>query len=292
MDKLVIDAIKDKYGFTVVSSKDLYSYYGGVSEITTDKGEVFIFKYRGNVGESGLLHHEAVVEFCNFVEENITEFVTQKYIPNLVGEYFTYLWNRDYCYIVEKREINKKTYITPREQRFVGQLMRIFHTKLKDFKHPGLIGTEYMAGFGQAELNCLAQNYKLEEYEPFIKPFDYEEEGLETTLLHGDWHESNMSFSKPPFLFDLDTLSRGTRLEEIARSVTHWNFGGKPKKELFENMVKGYGDLTQKEIDLAIKVMISTSYKKYAMFMLHKDLDHANGYKYLAEYLKREFNLE
>lgn len=286
----LIKAIKDSYGFNVVKIQDIYSYFGGVSEIVTDQGQTYILKLRRDLDDIDLTRHDAVVAFCDFVAANITEFVTQKFLRTKEGKTLQHLEGDDYFYIVEKQEIVRKEELTVEEQLELGRLMRAFHIKLKDFKHQGIGDTSWMTSFTDEDLALLRKDFKEEEYAEYIKPLDYKALGLEVILIHGDWHQGNMSFTNPSFIFDLDTLSYGSRVEEIARSVTHWHFK-RSKIELYENLVKGYEILPQNEIDLIPKVMVRICYKKYCEFNLHGDSKNANGYKALGSQLKESFNL-
>lgn len=287
---LLLKAVKDNYGFNVVKIQDIYSYFGGVSEITTDQNQTYILKLRRGLDEIDLTRHDAMIAFCDFVSANVSEFITQKTIRTKQGKTLQHLRDDDYFYIVERREIIRKEELIVEEQLELGRLMRAFHTELKGFKHLGIGDTSWMTSFTKEELALLRQDFKEEDYREYVKPLDYKDLGLEVILIHGDWHQGNMSFTNPPFIFDLDTLSYGSRVEEIARSITHWHFK-RPKIEFFENLVKGYGILPQSEIDLIPKVMVRICYKKYCEFSLHGDSKNAYEYKALGLQLKEAFNL-
>lgn len=286
----LVNSIRENYGINIVETNSLYSYYGGVSEITTINGQVFILKLLEDVDDRALLHHEAVVAFCEYIQQNVTEFTTQELVKNKYDKTLQHLEGENYFYIAQKKEIITKKDLTISEQQELGNLMRVFHSKLQDFKHPGIGDAKWMRTFSKEDLELLKEGFAENEYKEYIKDWDYDEMGLQVTLLHGDLHQANMSFTNPPFIFDLDTLSMGSRVEEIARSITHWATR-QSKKDFFENIVKGYQILSEDEIKLIPKVMVTICYKKYCEFNLHSDRENANRYKALAGQIKEWFKL-
>ncbi len=280
-----------KYGIKVSQLTPIYSYFGGVYELSTSDGKGYILKLLRNPSVSDMQHFEAVVAFADYVAKNISEFTTQKFIKDNEGQIVQVYDDKNYFYLVQKQEIIKKDELTEAEQLALGNLLRIFHEKLKSFKHQGIDNTEWMTSFSSEEQKILAAEFPSNEYEPYVEKIDYLKENLEVILIHGDLHQGNISFNETPFIFDLDTLCYGSRVEEIARTITHWRFK-RSKLELFENLTKGYAILTKHELELLPQIMVRICYKKVCEFLDNDDRDNVDRYKVLATQLKEAFNLK
>ncbi|KXK07541.1 MAG: serine/threonine protein kinase [Microgenomates bacterium OLB22] len=237
----VLEAIQDRYGFSEFSTEPIYSYYGGVFDLITREGQSYILKIARDPDTYKLEHLKAEIEFCSIVKEKITAFVTQSYIPDKEG---IIIQKSDSVvfYLLQKHEIIEKKLLSAYDQQSIGKLMSIFHTNLKSFDHPGIGGTSWMREVEADQYAMLLSVLPEEQFAPYISPLDYTGLNLTKTLIHGDWHDGNMSFTDPPFLFDLDTLSYGSPAEEIARTLTHWDAGLVPVKQFYDNLLIGYGE--------------------------------------------------
>ncbi|OGK17011.1 hypothetical protein A2690_02465 [Candidatus Roizmanbacteria bacterium RIFCSPHIGHO2_01_FULL_39_12b] len=285
----IINKIKAQYGIMITSWKPIWSYYGGVFEITVDTNSSYILKIIRNPDEYKLRHLEAEVAFTQAVTENITEFITQTFIQDK-NENELQKSNNDMFYLLKKHEIIKKSVPTPQEQQHVGRLIHAFHTKLVDFKHEGIAGTSWMREVEPEQYKILLQNMAEKEFAPFVAPLNYEESHLTKTLIHGDWHDDNFSFSTPPFLYDLDTLSYGAASEEIARTITHWTNDDLSIKDFYENILVGYRDLSQDEIDVIPRVAVAICLRQFAEITQNGDkYNDARGFLELEKKLKSLF---
>lgn len=287
---LLLHIMKDRFGLEVRGAKEIRSYYGGVFEVAIDLDRGYVVKVFKALDEKGKQRHAAAVAFSDYVGQNVSEFTTQRFVRNRDGGTLQPIGGDDYFYVVEKQEIVTRKELAEEEQRGLGVLMKVFHTHLKDFKHPGIGDSSWISSFDDQDLALLRRDYRESEYVRYTQPLDHAASGLDSTLLHGDWHAGNMSFTSPPFLYDLDTLCFGSPAEEIARSVTHWDTRA-PKRAFMENIVAGYASLTPKEVELIPRLMVTICYKKYCEFMHNNDRGNAEGYRALAGYLKREFDL-
>lgn len=287
----ISQTVSDKYGIAVSQLTPIDTYYGGVYELTDSNEKNYILKFLQNPSVSDMQHFEAVIVFADYVAKNISEFTTQKFIKDNEGKILQVYDDKNYFYLVQKQEIIKKNELTEAEQLALGNLLRVFHEKLKSFKHQGIGNTKWMTSFSSEEQKLLAAEFTNEEYMPYVEKIDYIKENLEVLLIHGDLHQGNISFSKIPFIFDLDTLCYGSRVEEIARTITHWRFK-RSKIELFENLTKGYSILSKHEMELLPQLMVRICYKKVCEFLDHDDRDNADRYKALAMQLKEAFGLK
>lgn len=285
----IINVIKDKYGFSEINYKSLFSYFGGVFEIKDQKNKTYILKIIRKPDEYKIRHLDAEIVFSSTVTQTITEFITQSFIPDREKVILQKV-DADFFYLLEKHEIIKKTILTKDDQQLVGKLMRIFHTKLSNFKHDGLGDSLWMREVDEKQYSILLKVLHEDEFAKYVEPLDYEKLSLNRTMIHGDWHGDNMSFTEPPFLYDLDTLCYGSAVEEIAWALTHFDTGVSVK-EFYDNLLLGYRDLKQHEIDFIPHVAIAICYKCYAELTQHGDEKYAGSFIKLAKEIKRLFNL-
>ncbi len=297
MNQDLIKLVKKTYGLKIVSSSlQEGSYSKRVWEITTATNQKFILKLLSGYDEKDLLHFQAETYFCEFVNSNIAELKTLQYLKNTNGDMiqlFRPEFN-DYFVIMEKHPIIHKPYLTSEEQINLGKLIASVHKKLKGFDHPGLWTTDWMRKVDNETEILLRREFpdlEFMKYKKFMKPLDYEGFGLELITIHGDWHQANMSFTNPPFLFDLDTLSRGSRVEELARTLTHWDDDLSKIKIFYDNLITGYEDLKDEEIALIPKLIMAQLYNKYGEFSGHKDLKNSQRIKNSIPIVRKLFKL-
>lgn len=264
------------------------SYYGGVFEIETDN-ENFIVKVIRDPDTYKIAHIDAEITFCRFVHEHITSFTSQTFITDKEGGILQQ--TADECfYLLKKHSIVKKDTLSNEDQQTIGRLMRDFHRGLHNFEHKGIGESTWMREVNQKEYELLLKHFKEEEFVAFVQPLNYEELNLPKTLLHGDWHGENFSFSNPPFLFDLDTLCYGSPAEEIARTITHW-YSGSSIKNFYKNIIKGYETLSDTEIIIIPRLAVAICYKQFAEVAIYGDLSYANHFKELADEVKSAFSI-
>lgn len=287
----VLEAIQDRYGFSDISTVPIYSYNGGVFDLKIHEGESYILKIVRDPDSYKKEHIKAEIEFCDQVKEKITEFTTQSYVPDLAGTIIQESGHSIF-YLLQKHEIIEKKLLSAYDQQYIGKLMNIFHTNLKSFDHPGIGGTSWMREVDTSQYALLLKVLREEQFAPYISPLDYTGLNLTKTLIHGDWHDGNMSFTDPPFLFDLDTLSYGSPSEEIARTLTHWDAGMVPFKQFYDNLLIGYGEgLLTQEIEQISRIAVAMCYKKYAELSQHGDQPYADSFMKMAQEIKDFFGL-
>ncbi len=285
----IANSIKEAYGNPLQSTKPVHSYYGGVFDITLKSSQSYILKIVRHPDSYKMNHLNAEVAFCRYVKEHVDEFTTQTFVPGTSGKVLQQS-DDDCYYLLEKHQIVKKDILAKEDQMMIGHLMNSFHKSLKDFKHDGIGESSWMREVDDEEYTLLQEHFDEQEFASYVKPLDYEKLGLTKTLLHGDWHGDNFSFSKPPFLYDLDTLCYGSPAEEIARSITHW-YTGVPLKEFYDNLIEGYKDLSNHEIGLIPKIAVAICYKQFAEVTNHGDHKYAEHFKMLANEVKQVFGL-
>lgn len=290
----VIKSIKEKFGLEITESLPAHSYFTRVWEIVTDGGERLILKllpdfYRGNI-----FSYRAVIAVCDLINEKISDFKTIRHIKDQKGE-VVQEWKDGHFYVLmEKQEMAEMSDFTPQRQQQIGHLMWLFHTKLKNFSHPGLGGTRWMRKIDEKSLPQLQKAFPDRGYLPYLEftqRVDYKKLNLELTTIHGDWHGGNMSFTSPPFLFDYDTLSKGSAVEDIARTLSHWEMDNSQRKVFFDNFLTGYPGLSENEKNLIPRFIIATLYANYLYYLELKDFKNAQLTKEAIPVVKKAFSL-
>jgi len=295
MDNQIDILLENNFGFKPRNSVLLGGYSSRVWEVEINQDRNLVVKILKDQNDKDLLHHQAEVAFSRAV--NSTGVIqTLKFIPDTKGQTIHRLHQDgdDYFVVIEPHPIVHKVDLSKEEQQNLGHLMSVVHSMFVDFDHPGLGTTKYMREVNLVEMDLIAQAFPDEGYKSYLKfmqPLDYQTLGLTTTVIHGDWHQANMSFTQPPFLFDLETLARGTRVEELARTITHWWMEPTAKKVFFENLVRGYQDLTQAELEIIPQLAITQLYRKYAEFISYNDPKNANRVRESIPVIKSLFNL-
>ncbi len=283
----VIDSIHDHYNFEITSQQLLNSYYSGVFEIGTNANASYILKIFNN---PQIDHLRSQIEFSRCVKENITEFTTQEFVLDKHNEALNKVGD-NYFYILKKHEIVNKTDVNKEEQQLIGRLMKTFHISLSSFRHIGIGSSSWMRELEPIHAVLLKQYIDEREYLPYVGKIDYQSLKLPVTLIHGDWHDQNMSFTSPPFLYDLDTLSYGSPSEEIARTITHWSVEKEKIKEFYDNLLIGYGTLTKSEIAVIPLVAVAICYKQSAEVEQNGNKKYAADFRELAKYIKDTFKV-
>ena len=294
MDNQINIQLNKLFGYKVLTSTLIGGYSKRVWEIQTDSHK-YVIKLLEGQSEKDLLHHHAEVAFSSIVNSTgVLE--TVKFISDTKGDTIHRIdKNRnDYFVVIESHPIIKKTNLNSEEQQELGHLMSVLHAKLKGFAHPGLGNTKYMREVNTDEMKLINEAFPdagYKNYLKFMQPLDYQALDLKTTVIHGDWHQANMSFTQPPFIFDLDTIAWGARVEELARTLTHWWVDPSEVKDLYRNLIIGYATLTQSEIDIIPSLIIAQQYRKYAEYRGYKDPINAERVKESIPVLKSLFSL-
>ncbi len=295
MDNQIDKLLENNFGFKTKNPILLGGYSSRVWEVETNQNRKLIVKILEDQNDKDLLHHQAEVAFSRAV--NTTGVIqTLEFIPDQKGQTIHRIREDgdDYFVVIKPHPIVHKVDLSTEEQQNLGHLMSVVHSLFKDFKHPGLGTTKYMREVDSTEMDLIVQAFPdggYKNYFRFMQPLDYQALGLTTTVIHGDWHQANMSFTKPPFLFDLDTLARGARAEELARTIPHWWMEPTAIKSFYENLVKGYRDLNQAELEIIPQLAVTQQYRKYAEFIGYKDPKSANRIKESIPVIKSLFNL-
>lgn len=284
----VFNTIQKSYGFSIVSQKPIWSCYGGVFEIFTVDSS-YILKISNQPDDHRILHIEAEIAFTKAVADKITEFITQTFVPDNQGNPF-HKGHTNAFYLLKKQTIIKTFVPSVSEQQLVGKLMNVFHTRLATFKHIGIAGTTWMREVDDEEYKILSALISEKEFASYVTPLDYEKLNLKKTLIHGDWHGDNMSFSNPPFLFDLDTLSYGLPAEEIARTITHWTNDDLSLLDFYTNILIGYDGLSSYEINIIPHIAVAICYKQAAEVTKNGNIRDGKDFLRLANKVKKIFN--
>jgi Ser/Thr protein kinase RdoA (MazF antagonist) len=291
----IAKTIQDQYGLSFLGAViDPGSYSRRVWSIDTNKGS-FILKVMLDIGTFDLIHHETEVAFAEELNRNSHGILnTIRFVKSSRGKTIEHIKDDDYVTIQNKVKVVTKSALTIDEQRQLGSLLSHLHSKMAQFTHPGLGTTDYMRVLKDEEIEKLPSVFLDKGYEPYLeymKPANYDILGLTKQVIHGDWHQANMSFSRPPLLFDLDTLALGARIEEIARTLTHWWIDRDHLKQFYDNLLIGYGPLTELEKELLPKFTIAQLYRKYFEFLDYNDQISAERVKDSIPYYKKTFKL-
>jgi Ser/Thr protein kinase RdoA (MazF antagonist) len=290
-----VEAVEQNYGLTIVtSSLNHGSYSGRAWNIATNKG-VYLLKTHLDTDSSDLTHHEAEASFADTLNEKLVGVLQSVRFAR--GTNNTTIFNvreDDYVTLIHHEHIVSKSLLTTSEQFSLGQLMARMHQMMRDFNHAGLGSTDYMRTLDPQELSRLPLIFPDGGYEPYVNffsPLNYSSLGLSAQVIHGDWHQGNMSFADPPLLFDLDTLALGTPAEEIARTITHWSMDPSHIKPFFDALTAGYATLSAHELSLIPRLAIAQLYRKYFEFLDYEDVENAQRIKHLIPYFKQAFDL-
>lgn len=288
-------AIKKDFAIVIKNVQQANSYFKRVWIIEDAVDKKFVVKLLENFDEYQLKHHEAEVAFAKIVNTQMQNLRSVIFTPDKNGAILHKInpTKDDYYVLMQYHPIIKKSELTPEEQQNLGKIMADMHTTLKDFQHIGFGTTYYMRDVNNRDMEVIEKGFPDKGYRPYLiymQPLDYEALGLKLTILHGDWHQANMSFTDPYFLFDLDTLCKGTGVEELARTLTHWAIEPTEIKTFFSNLVKGY-QLPSQEMQLAPLLMVAQLYRKYAEFHDYKDPQSMEDVKKKIEIIKESFNL-
>jgi Ser/Thr protein kinase RdoA (MazF antagonist) len=287
----VIETVHSQYGLTIKSASiNTGSYSHRVWNIDTNKGP-FILKLLLDTSHIDLVHHEAEVAFAYELNRKSNKTLeTVRFVQSSEGKTLQHIEDDDYFLLQDKADLITKSSLTNDEQIQLGKLLSHLHTVMAQFSHPGLGTTDYMRALEDTERDKLVSIFPDKGYEPYLnymRPAKYEQLGLTTQVIHGDWHQANMSFSKPPLLFDLDTLALGSRIEEIARTLTHWWFELENLEQFHVNLLNGYGELTDVENELLPKFTMAQLYRKYFEFLDYNDQASADRIKDSIPYYKK-----
>ncbi len=279
--KKLLTILKQKYELNVVDTQQAAgSYSQTVLFVENDNNQIFVLKILKDIHrEFDLPHHSAQVAFSKFLNTQLSDgFRAVSFVPNIRGETITHIDEDDFIVLFQKEEITKKIQLTHQETKELGSNMRVMHERLVDFSHVGLRTTDYMRVLSDDQVRQLPTIFPkivMSEYSPFLKPLNYSALGLSTTVLHGDLHQENVSFTNRPVLMDLDTLCRGSRIEEIARTITHWHIDVEKIRIFYKNLLSGYGPLTEIENALLPKLIISQLLRKHFEFVDCSDQENA-----------------
>lgn len=295
MYKELIAAIYRDFGIAVATQQQTESYFKRVWKIEDSSGKNLVVKLLPDANEYQLKHPKAEVAFAQEVNSKMQSLQTVEFIPDKNGVILHRIIpdKNDYYVLMDYHSIIRKKEITPSEQRHLGTVMAEMHRGLIDFHHEGIGGTYYMRETDEEDMGVIREAFPDEGYKPYLKymqPLDYGELELQITTLHGDWHDQNMSFTDPSFLFDLDTVCRGAGSEEIARTLTHWAIAPEKIKEFYENLAEGYA-LSANERRLVPLFMVTQLYRKYAEFNKYKDPQSMEDVKRKIPTIKEAFAL-
>ncbi|MBP9819283.1 phosphotransferase [Candidatus Woesebacteria bacterium] len=269
--------LKQKFELNIVDTQQAAgSYIQTVLFVKDDNNQIFVLKILKDINrEFDLPHHSAQVAFSKFLNTQLSSgFRAVSFIPNIQGETITHIDEDDFIVLFQKEEIIKKVQLSHQETKELGSNMRVMHEKLANFSHVGLGTTNYMRVLSDDQIRQLPTifpNIVMSEYSSFLKALNYRVLGLSTTVLHGDIHQENVSFTNRPVLMDLDTLCRGSGIEEIARTITHWHIDEEEIGIFYENLLTGYGPLTEIENSLLPKLIIAQLLRKYFEFLDYND---------------------
>jgi Ser/Thr protein kinase RdoA (MazF antagonist) len=291
----VIETVHTQYGLSIKSASiNAGSYSHRVWNIDTNKGP-FILKLLLDTSRIDIVHHDAEAAFAYELNiKSIGTLETVRFVKSSDGKTLQHIEDDDYLLLQNKAEIITKSSLTNDEQIQLGKLLSHLHTTMAQFSHPGLGTTDYMRTLKDEEREKLPLIFLDKGYEPYLeymRPANYEQLGLAKQVIHGDWHQANMSFSKPPLLFDLDTLALGSRIEEIARMLTHWWIEPEELEQFRDNLLRGYGPLSQIESELLPKFVIAQLYRKYFEFLDYNDQASADRVKDSIPYYVNTFKL-
>lgn len=295
--KKLLTVLEQKYGLNIVDIQQAAgSYSKTVFFVKNDINQVFVLKILKDINrEFDLPHHNAEVAFSEFLNIQLSAgFRAVNFIPNIQGETITHIDEDDFIVLFVKEKVVKKIQLSHQETKNLGSKMRMMHEKLADFHHEGLGTTNYMRVLSNdqlLQLSTIFPNVVIKEYSSFLKPLNYTHLGLSTTVLHGDLHQENISLSNPPVLMDLDTLCRGSRIEEIARTITHWHIDEKEIGIFYKDLLEGYGPLRETEITLLPKLIIAQLLRKYFEFLDYNDQENSLRIKKLVPIFIKEIGM-
>ncbi|MGE5677300.1 MAG: phosphotransferase [Pseudomonadota bacterium] len=89
-------------------------------------------------------------------------------------------------------------------------------------------------------------------YEEIIEKWETSCPELPQTIIHGDWHQNNLIFNKDEdvcSILDFDFMTRAERIFDVAYALWRLRFSN-DDKELASAFMKGYGTLTDEEIEM------------------------------------------
>jgi len=288
-------AVGRDFGIKAQNPQQPESYFKRVWKIEDESGKEFIVKLFVDQTEQDLKHHEVEIAVASKINSKMHSLQSVRFIPDKSGTVLHRVnaGHNNYYVLMDAHPIITKTELTSDEQRNLGKVMAEMHHALKDFHHKGLTLATYMRDVSEKDMDIIRSEFPdggYESYIKYMKPLDYKELGLTLTTIQGDWHQQNMSFTQPLFLFDLDTVSRGAGVEEIARTLTHWGIKPEEIKDFYTNLTEGYG-LPEHEKQLVAPLMIAQLYRKYAEFNEYNDTQSKDEVKRKIAVVKEDFDL-
>lgn len=228
----------------------------------------------------------------------MTNLKSVRFLTNQKGETVTKVPRGDNStnfFIMEKEKILHRWKLNSQQTLQLGALMADFHRKMENFDHPGIKQrNNFFTVFTDQERDLLKKSFPEGGYETYIEEFAYDKAGWKITTIHGDWHSNNMSWIKPPLLLDLDTVAKATRIDEIARTLSHWWFKDQNQMASFtKNLIAGYVVLKPDELAILPRFILRDLYKSYCEFYLVAHLPKsANNVKKQIALAKEVFNLD
>ncbi len=287
---------EDRYQLKIEGQIPLKNVFGGVWEISDTRGDKYVLKTDGIDDETGMEHLLAEVAFADYVKTNVPEVATIDFIRDSSGNAIQRLMidgDERVFYLMRKAENIHKWNLSNEEQQRLGQLMAIFHQKMRNFDHPGLWQPNHYRTLSEKERQQLLTDFPTHNLTPFLSPAGIETISPYLTTIHGDWHAQNMSWTTPPTLFDLGMLSKSGRLEELSRTLSHWWFADSNEfKRFYDNLVAGYNDLTKQEISALPTYVMRDFYKSYCELISNaKDVETARKLAVQIDYARAALGL-
>lgn len=273
MNPEINSSIRKQYGLEIAKVKPLKNVYGGIWEITTNKDVPYIVKDIGPLDKDALFKLQGRIAFAEFINNHMTNLKSVRFLSNQKGETVTEVSgsnNSTNFFIMEKERILHRWKLNSKQTQQLGALMADFHRKMEDFDHPGIKRrNDFFTVFTDQERDLLKKSFPEGDHETYIEEFGYDKTNWKVTTIHGDWHSNNMSWVKPPLLLDLDTVAKATRIDEIARTLSHWWFKDADHMANFtRDLIAGYAVLNPDELAILPRFILRDLYKSYCEFYL------------------------